>query len=405
MNQKFSLVSKKLSLIKPSPTIAVTIKAKELRAVGKDVIGLGAGEPDFDTPDNVKQAAFDAIKSGKTKYTAVDGTPELKTAIVNKFLRENHLTYEEEQISVGCGAKHVIFNILAATLNHGDEVIIPTPFWVSYPDMVLINGGKPVLVDTSIRENFKLVPEILIKSITDKTKWLILNSPSNSTGSCYTKAELEELADVLDKYPHVHIISDDIYEHIRYGSDQYVNIANVNEDMKARTFVVNGVSKAYSMTGWRIGYVAGNKEVVKAISKIQSQSTSNPCSISQYASVEALSTSSQKFIERNKVLFKKRRDLVMNLLKDIDGISANTPDGAFYVFADCQKLIGKKSPAGEVINNCTDFAKYLLEEALVAVVPGIAFGTKNFFRISYATSEELLNKAFARIKAACKKLS
>ena len=404
MNQKNSLISKKLGVIKPSPTIAVTMKAKELRAMGKDVISLGAGEPDFDTPDNVKRAAFDAIKSGKTKYTVVDGIPELKTAIMDKFLRENQLRYKMEQISVGCGAKHVIFNIFAATLDRGDEVIIPVPFWVSYPDMVLINGGKPVLVNTSVKNNFKLTPEALVKNITNKTKWLILNSPNNPTGTCYTKAELEELANVLAKYPHIHIISDDIYEHIRYGSNQYINIANINEDMKARSFVVNGVSKAYSMTGWRIGYVAGNKDVIKAMSKIQSQSTSNPCSISQYASVEALSVNSQGFVERNKVLFKKRRDLVMNLLKDIEGITASTPDGAFYVFPNCQQLIGKKLPSGEVIRNCTDFAKYLLEEALVTVVPGIAFGTQNFFRISYAISEDLLSEACSRIKIACKKL-
>ena len=404
MNQKFSLISKRLGLIKPSPTIAVTMKAKELRAIGKDIIGLAAGEPDFDTPDNIKQAAYDAIKSGKTKYTPVDGIPELKTAIINKFSTENHLLYEMNQISVGCGAKHVIFNIFAATLNNGDEVIIPTPFWVSYPDMVLINGGKPVLANTFAKDNFKLVPETLTKSITNKTKWLILNSPSNPTGSCYSKAELEKLADVLAEYPHVHIISDDIYEHIRYGDDQYVNIANINEDMKARTLVVNGVSKAYSMTGWRIGYAAGNKEIISAISKIQSQSTSNPCSISQYASMEALSENSQEFIKKNELVFKKRRDLVLNLLKDIDGITINIPDGAFYVFPSCQQFIGKKSPNGEVIKNCTDFAKYLLEEALVAVVPGIAFGIKNFFRISYATSEEIIIKALDRIKVACKKL-
>ena len=399
-----SLISKKLDLIKPSPTIAVTMQAKELRAMGKDVIGLGAGEPDFDTPDNIKQVACDAIKSGKTKYTPVDGISELKTAVVSKFLTENQLSYENNQISIGCGAKHVIFNIFVATLNHNDEVIIPAPFWVSYPDMVLINGGKPIIVNTLVKDNFKLTPEALKKSITNRTKWLILNSPNNPTGSYYTKSELEKLANVLSEYPHIHIISDDIYEHIRYSDDQYVNIANVNDDMKARTLVVNGVSKAYAMTGWRIGYVAGNKDIIKAISKIQSQSTSNPCSISQYASIEALSKNSREFIKKNKLIFKKRRDLVIDLLYDINGITTNTPDGAFYIFPSCQQLIGKKSPDGEAIQNCTDFAKYLLKEALVAIVPGIAFGAENFFRISYATSEELLIKALTRIKIACEKL-
>ena len=399
-----SLISKKLDLIKSSPTIAVTMQAKELRAMGKDVIGLGAGEPDFDTPDNIKQVACDAIKSGKTKYTPVDGISELKTAVVSKFLTENQLSYENNQISIGCGAKHVIFNIFVATLNHNDEVIIPAPFWVSYPDMVLINGGKPIIVNTLVKDNFKLTPEALKKSITNRTKWLILNSPNNPTGSYYTKSELEKLANVLSEYPHIHIISDDIYEHIRYSDDQYVNIANINDDMKERTFVVNGVSKAYAMTGWRIGYVAGNKDIIKAISKIQSQSTSNPCSISQYASIEALSKNSREFIKKNKLIFKKRRDLVIDLLYDINGITTNTPDGAFYIFPSCQQLIGKKSPDGEVIQNCTDFTKYLLKEALVAIVPGIAFGAENFFRISYATSEELLIKALTRIKIACEKL-
>ena len=399
-----NLISKRLELIKPSPTLAVTAKAKALKAEGKDVIGLGAGEPDFDTPENVKQAAYDAIKSGKTKYTPVDGIPELKEAIVKKFNKENRLNYELNNITVGCGAKHVIFNIIAATINPGDEVIIPSPYWVSYPDMVLINDGKPVIATTSIADNFKLTPKILKNHITDKTKLLILNSPSNPTGSCYSENELSELANVLKDYPGIYIISDDIYEHIRYQNNQFQNIANINEKMQNRTFVVNGVSKAYSMTGWRIGYAAGSKEAIKAIAKIQSQSTSNPCSISQYASIEALSENSYEFIEKNKIVFKDRLDLVLEKLNKIKGINIKEPDGAFYVFPNCQNLIGSKTPSGKQINNCTDFGEYLLEEVLVAIVPGIAFGSENHFRISYATSNEILIEACSRIKTACDKL-
>ncbi|WPX97364.1 pyridoxal phosphate-dependent aminotransferase [Candidatus Bandiella euplotis] len=398
-------LSKRLELIKPSPTLAVSNKAKDLKSQGKDVIDLGAGEPDFDTPEHIKQAAFDAIKSGKTKYTAVDGILDLKRAIIKKLIDENGLEYQPEQITVGCGAKHVLFNVFAATLNPGDEVIIPAPFWVSYPDMTLINGGLPVIVTTKAENNFKITPEELEKNITNKTKWLVINSPNNPTGFYYTAEELQMLAKVLDKHPHVNIISDAIYEHIRYGGEAYVNIANISDDMKARTFVVNGVSKTYSMTGWRIGYGAGNKELVKAISKIQSQSTSNPCSISQYASVEALSKNSAEFIEQSKKRFEERCNLVIGLLKNIRGITTPYPNGAFYIFPSCEQLIGKRTQNGRIINDDSDFADYLLEEALVAVVPGIAFGTKNFFRISYATSEELLKEACARIKLACDKLS
>jgi len=400
-----NLISKRLELIKPSPTLAVTAKAKALKAEGKDVIGLGAGEPDFDTPENVKQAAYDAIKSGKTKYTPVDGIPELKETIVKKFNKENRLNYELNNITVGCGAKHVIFNIISATINPGDEVIIPSPYWVSYPDMVLINGGKPVIATTSIVDNFKLTPKILKNHITNQTKLLILNSPSNPTGSCYSENELSELANVLKDYPNIYIISDDIYEHIRYQNNQFQNIANINEEMQNRTFVVNGVSKAYSMTGWRIGYAAGSKEAIKAVAKIQSQSTSNPCSISQYASVEALSENSYEFIEKNKIVFKDRLDLVLEKLSKIKGIKIKEPDGAFYVFPNCQNLIGSKTPSGKQINNCTDFGEYLLEEVLVAVVPGIAFGSENHFRVSYAISNENLIEACSRIKAACEKLT
>jgi aspartate aminotransferase len=404
MNLKANLISEKLQLIKPSPTIAVTMKAKALKAEGKDIIGLGAGEPDFDTPENVKQAAYLAIKSGKTKYTPVDGIPELKKSIVNKFQKENKLEYNTDQITVGCGAKHVIYNIIVATINPDDEVIIPAPYWVSYPDIVLINGGKPVIAKTSRSENFKLTPEALRKNITNRTKLLILNSPSNPTGACYSENELKALGDVLNDHPNIYIISDDIYEHIRYQNNQYINIANISDELKNRTFVVNGVSKAYSMTGWRIGYAAGDKDVIKAVAKIQSQSTSNPCSISQYASVEALSENSYEFIEKSKLIFKERRDLVIEKLNKISGIQTDVPDGAFYIFPSCEKLIGKKTPSGMQIKNCTDFAQYLLEEVLVAVVPGIAFGAENFFRISYATSDQNLLEACERIKKACEKL-
>jgi aspartate aminotransferase len=404
MDLKANLISEKLKLIKPSPTLAVTMKAKALKAEGKDVIDLGAGEPDFDTPENVKQAAYVAIKSGKTKYTPVDGIPELKKSIVNKFQKENKLNYSTDQITVGCGAKHVIYNIIVATINPDDEVIIPSPYWVSYPDMVLINGGKPVIAKTSRSENFKLTPEVLRKNITNRTKLLILNSPSNPTGACYSENELKALGDVLNNYPNIYIISDDIYEHIRYQNYQYINIANINDELKNRTFVVNGVSKAYSMTGWRIGYAAGDKDLIKAVAKIQSQSTSNPCSISQYASVEALSENSYEFIEKSKLIFKERRDLVIEKLNKISGIQTDVPDGAFYFFPSCEELIGRKTPSGMQIKNCTDFAQYLLEEVLVAVVPGIAFGTENFFRISYATSDQNLLEACERIKEACEKL-
>ncbi|WHA05509.1 pyridoxal phosphate-dependent aminotransferase [Candidatus Bandiella numerosa] len=404
MDLKANLISEKLKLIKPSPTLAVTTKAKALKAEGKDVIDLGAGEPDFDTPENVKQAAYAAIKSGKTKYTAVDGIPELKKSIVNKFQKENKLNYSTDQITVGCGAKHVIYNIIVATINPDDEVIIPSPYWVSYPDMVLINGGKPVIAKTSRSENFKLTPEVLRKNITNRTKLLILNSPSNPTGACYSENELKALGDVLNNYPNIYIISDDIYEHIRYQNYQYINIANINDELKNRTFVVNGVSKAYSMTGWRIGYAAGDKDLIKAVAKIQSQSTSNPCSISQYASVEALSENSYEFIEKSKLIFKERRDLVIEKLNKISGIQMDVPDGAFYIFPGCEELIGRKTPSGMQIKNCTDFAQYLLEEVLVAVVPGIAFGAENFFRISYATSDQNLLEACERIKKACEKL-
>jgi aspartate aminotransferase len=399
-----NLIADSLAQIKPSPTIAVTTKARELRSQGKDVIGLGAGEPDFDTPDNIKAAAIDAIKKGDTKYTAVDGTPALKEAICEKFSRENQLNYTPAQISVGAGAKQVLYNAFCATLNPGDEVIIPAPYWVSYPDMVRLAEGTPVVVSTNASDNFKLQASDLEAAITDKTKWLILNSPSNPTGAAYTHDELKALTDVLLKYEQVHIIADDIYEHIVYGDFKFSTPAQVEPKLIDRTLTMNGVSKAYAMTGWRIGYAAGPEKLIKAISKIQSQSTSNPCSISQSASVEALN-GNQDFLTERRDAFEKRRNLVVNALNDIDGITCNTPEGAFYVFPNCQALMGKKTPNGSTINNDIDFATYLLENALVAVVPGSAFGAEGFFRISYATSDALLSEACARIARACAELT
>jgi aspartate aminotransferase len=383
-----SFLSSSLSKIKPSPTIAVSMKAAELKAQGKDIISLGMGEPDFDTPDNIKEAAIQAIHRGETKYTAVDGTPALKKAVIAKFKRENGLEYAASEIIVSGGAKQVIYNALVATLNAEDEVIIPAPYWVSYPDMVLLAGGEPVIVDSSADNNFKISPSALDAAITPKTKWLILNSPSNPTGACYTKSELKALAEVLLKHPHVHIMSDDIYEHLVFDGFEFSTIAQVEPALKDRCLIVNGVSKAYSMTGWRM---------------IQSQSTSSPCSISQAAAIEALN-GTQDFIKTNAETFEKRRNMVVKMLNDIDGISCNTPNGAFYVFPSCSGTYGKKTPDGKIIANDNDFAAYLLESALVAVVPGIAFGAEGFFRISYASSEDFLKNAMQRIADACAKL-
>ena len=394
-----SIVSNSLKRIKPSPTIAVSQKARELKAAGKDVIGLGAGEPDFDTPDNIKKAAVNAIEKGETKYTAVDGTPALKKAIVNKFKRENNLEYSAEEITVGTGGKQVIYNAFMATLNKGDEVIIPAPFWVSYPDMVLLAGGNPKIVKCNENDGFKLTPKNLKKAITKKTKWLILNSPSNPTGVAYTKKEIEALSEVLIKNKNVHILSDDIYEHITYDNFNFFTIAQVSK-LKNRTLTMNGVSKSYAMTGWRIGYAAGPKEIIKAISKIQSQSTSNPSSISQAAAVEALN-GTQDFIKERANAFKERRDFVVNSLNNIKGISCLKPSGAFYVFPSCKKLLGKKAK----LKTDKDFVEKLLEEALVAVVQGSAFGLDGYFRISYATSMDNLKKALERIKSFCESLS
>ena len=394
-----SIISDSLKRIKPSPTIAVTQKARELRAAGKDVIGLGAGEPDFDTPDNVKNAAIKAIKSGDTKYTAVDGTPALKKAIIAKFKRENKLSYSTDQITVGTGGKQVLYNAFMATLNKGDEVIIPAPFWVSYPDMVLLAGGKPKIVKCTEKEGFKLTASKLKKAITKKTKWIILNSPSNPTGAGYTKKEIQDLAKILIKNKKVHILSDDIYEHIKYDNFNFYTIAQ-NSKLKDRTLTMNGVSKSYAMTGWRIGYAAGPKEIIKAIGKIQSQSTSNPSSISQAAAVEALN-GNQGFIKKRSKAFKERRDFVVKSLNKIKGINCLTPNGAFYVFPSCKGLLNKKTK----LKTDTEFVQKLLEKSNVAVVQGSAFGLDGYFRISYATSMQNLKKAMDRIKNFCESLS
>ncbi len=398
-----SIISDSLKRIKPSPTIAVSTKARELKAAGKDVIGLGAGEPDFDTPQNIKEVAIKAIKNGDTKYTAVDGTPALKKAIVEKFKRENNLDYLGDQITVGAGGKHVIYNAMMATLNEGDEVIIPAPYWVSYPDIVLLTGAKPVIIKCSEDQGFKLKPKDLENTITNKTKWLILNSPSNPTGASYSENEIRNLAEVLKKNSNVHILSDDIYEHVSYEGFKFFTIAQIPE-LKERVLTMNGVSKSYAMTGWRIGYAAGPKEIIKAIAKIQSQSTSNPSSVSQAAAVEALS-GKQDFISERSKAFQERRDFVVSELNKINGINCLKSEGAFYVFPSCKGLIGKKDKNGKKLENDTNFVQSLLENNNVAVVQGSAFGLEGFFRISYATSMENLEKAMSRIKEFCESLS
>ena len=397
-----SIISNNLKRIKPSPTIAVTQKAKELKASGKDIIGLGAGEPDFDTPDNIKEAAIKAIKDGDTKYTAVDGTPTLKNAIIKKFKRENNLDYKLDQITVGTGGKQVIYNAMMATLNNGDEVVIPAPYWVSYPDIVLLAGGTPVILECNEKQEFKIRPSDLEKSITKKTKWIILNSPSNPTGACYAEKDIKEIGKILEKHPHVFILSDDIYEHVTYENFKFFTIAQI-DSLKDRVLTMNGVSKAYSMTGWRIGYAAGPKDIIKAIAKIQSQSTTNPSSISQAAAVEALN-GTQSFIQERSKSFQERRDFVVKELNAIDGINCLKPDGAFYVFPSCKKLIGKKDSKGREIKNDTDFVQSLLENNGIAVVQGSAFGLEGFFRISYATSMKNLKKALEKISIFCKSL-
>ncbi len=399
-----SFLAERGARIKPSPTVAVSQKARELKAAGRDVIGLGAGEPDFDTPDNIKEAAIAAIRRGETKYTAVDGTPELKAAVAAKFRRENDLDYKPEQISVGTGGKQVIFNALVATLDPGDEVIIPAPYWVSYPDMTLLAEGTPVVVPCSENNRFKLRPEDLAAAITDKTKWIILNSPSNPSGAAYSRAEMQAITDVVKAHPQVHVMTDDIYEHLVYDGFRFVTAAQVEPALYDRTLTINGVSKAYCMTGWRIGFAGGPAELIKAMAKIQSQSTSNPSSIGQAAAVEALN-GPQDFIAVHNVSFKKRRDLVAAALNECPGLTCQTPEGAFYVYPSCAGAIGKTTPDGKVIATDTDFVTYLLEAEGVAAVQGEAFGLSPYFRISYATDTAALEEACRRIKRACEALA
>ncbi len=395
-----ALLADSLARIKPSATIAVTNKARELKAAGRDVIGLGAGEPDFDTPDNIKEAAIRAIREGKTKYTAVDGIPELKAAIAAKFKRENNLTYAPNQITVGTGGKQVLYNALMATLNPGDEVIIPAPYWVSYPEIVALGGGTPVEIVGPQEQGFKINAAALEAAITPKTKWLILNSPSNPTGAGYTRAELRALADVLLRHPQVWIMTDDMYEHLVFDGFEFATIAEVEPKLFDRTLTVNGVSKAYAMTGWRIGYAGGPAELIKAIGTIQSQSTSNPSSISQWAAVEALN-GPQDYIATNAEIFKKRRDLVVSMLNQANGIVCPNPEGAFYVFPSCAGTLGKTTAGGKLLKTDEDFVTALLEEEGVAVVQGSAFGLAPYFRISYATSTEALEDACTRIQRFC----
>ena len=395
-----SFLSETLSRVKPSPTIAVTNKARELKATGKDVIGLGAGEPDFDTPENIKAAGIRAIEEGKTKYTAVDGIPELKEAICAKFKRDNGLDYTPAQVSVSGGGKQVLYNALVATLNPGDEVIIPAPYWVSYPDMVLLGGGTPVAIEGKLENSFKITAEQLGAAITPKTKWFIFNSPSNPTGAGYSWDELKALTDVLMQHPHVWVMSDDMYEHLAFDGFRFCTPAEVEPGLYDRTLTVNGVSKAYAMTGWRIGYAAGPVELIAAMRKVQSQSTSNPCSISQYAAVEALS-GPQEFIAENNKAFLRRRNMVVDMLNAAEGITCPTPEGAFYVYPDISGCLGKTSAGGAKIATDEDFATALLEETGVAVVFGAAFGLSPNFRVSYATSDEALKEACTRIQTFC----
>lgn len=398
-----SILSESLSRIKPSPTMAVVKKATELKSAGKDIISLGAGEPDFDTPDNIKQAAIQAIKDGKTKYTVVDGTIELKRAVIGKFKRENNLIYNEKQVSVGVGGKHVIFNAILATINPGDEVLIPAPYWVSYPDIVLLAGGTPVIVECEESADFKILPEQIEKNITKNTKWIILNSPSNPTGSVYSEQELKAIGEVLKKFPDVYIMSDDIYEHVLYTKNNFFTIAQIPE-LFSRTLTINGLSKSYAMTGWRVGYAGGPENIIQGIAKIQSQSTTNTSSISQAAAEEALN-GTQNFIKIRSDSFKERRDFVVKKLNSIKGLSCKNPEGAFYVFPNCKDCIGKKDANKKEITNDTDFVTSLLENTGVAVVQGSAFGKEGYFRISYATSLKNLSKALDKIEEYCNQLS
>ena len=398
-----TFISDRLKRIKPSMTVGINVKANALRAEGKDVLVLAAGEPDFDTPHNIRKAASDAMDAGKTRYVPGKGTPELQKAIQSKFLKDNNLNYDLDEIIVGVGGKHIIYNAMMATINPNDEVIIPAPFWVSYPDIVLLAEGKPVIVQCPENQNFKLTADKLEKSITDKTKWLMLNSPSNPTGSLYSKQELKELSEVLLKYPQVLIMSDDIYEKVIYDNLEFTTIASVEPKLKDRCLTLNGVSKAYCMTGWRLGYCGASKEIIAAMNKIQSQSTTSTSSISMAAAVEALN-GPQEFIKDHNEAFVRRRDLVVNLLNNIDGLSCLTPEGAFYVYPSCKGVIGKETPEGMKISNDEDFMTYLLESEGIAGVHGAAFGLSPYFRLSYATSDEILKDACRRIKRACEKL-
>ena len=398
-----TFIADRLKRIKPSMTVGINVKANALRAEGKDVLVLAAGEPDFDTPHNIRKAASDAMDAGKTRYVPGKGTPELQKAIQYKFLKDNNLNYDLDEIIVGVGGKHIIYNAMMATINPNDEVIIPAPFWVSYPDIVLLAEGKPVIIQCPENQNFKLTADKLEKSITDKTKWLMLNSPSNPTGSLYSKQELKKLAEVLLKYPQVLIMSDDIYEKVIYDNLEFTTIASVEPKLKDRCMTLNGVSKAYCMTGWRLGYCGASKEIISAMNKIQSQSTTSTSSISMAAAVEALN-GPQEFIKDHNEAFVRRRDLVVNLLNNIDGLSCLTPEGAFYVYPSCKGVIGKETQEGMKISNDEDFMTYLLESEGIAGVHGAAFGLSPYFRLSYATSDEILKDACARIKRACEKL-
>lgn len=398
-----TLISHRLSLVKPSPTLAVNQRAQELQRQGIDIISMGAGEPDFDTPNNIKSAAIKAIEKGETKYTNVTGTQGLKNAIINKLKRENNLEYQENEIIVSNGGKQVIYNLFMSSLNEGDEVIIPAPFWVSYPDIVILAGGNPVFAVSSMQDSFKITPQILRSVITKRSKWLILNSPNNPSGAAYTKEELEDIANIVREFPNLYVMTDDIYEHITFDNFKFYSFATIAKDIIDRIFIVNGVSKTYSMTGWRIGYGAGNKDLIKAMSVIQSQSTSNPCSISQAAAIEALN-GTQDFIEKNRKGFEEKRDLALSILNSSKGIECYKPEGAFYLLPSCSSLIGKKTPSGDIIKNDTDFAHYLLDDAKVAVVPGSAFGIEGYFRISYAMGIKELEEGCVRIKASCDKI-
>jgi aspartate aminotransferase len=403
-NVLMSLIADRLSAIKPSPTMAVSAKAAEMKAAGRDVIGLSAGEPDFDTPEHVKEAARKAIKDGMTKYTAVDGIVQLKEAIVGKFKRENNITCTPAEVSVGVGGKHVLYNAFMVTLNSGDEVLIPAPYWVSYPDMVLLAGGTPVTISCPASKNFKMMPEQLETAITPKTKWVILNSPSNPSGAGYTHDELKALAEVIRRHEHVYVLADDIYEHLVYNGFVFTTMAEVAPDLQDRILTLNGVSKAYCMTGWRIGYATGPELLIKAMAKLQSQSTSSPNTIAQYAAVAALD-GTLDFMQSNLKAFDGRRRLVVSALNKIDGVSCADPDGAFYVYPSINGVVGKKRPDGAVIENDTDYVTWLLEDGGIAAVQGTAFGIEPHFRISYATSTEILEDACARIKVSTEKLS